>query len=118
MRLIPGIALMLERYVPEGGSQLLDGRLLTDGTRTGINPAVTNRNTNVFSPETYSFVPECWLRCEDETEVEFVARSKRMNDVFDFTFGAERRVGIGRNMARIEVYKILANLYTLFDVSL
>lgn len=118
MRLTPGIALMLERHVPEGGFTLPDGRFLPAGTRAGINPAVTNRNMEIFGPEdTDAFVPERWLRRGGETEDEFAARSRRMNDVFDFTFGAGKRICIGRNMAKLEVYKLLATLYTLYDVS-
>lgn len=117
MRLSPAVSLMLERYVPDGGFDLPDGRFLPAGTRVGMNPAVTNRSTEIFGPDTDSFVPERWLRRDGESEDEFTTRSKRMNDIFDFTFGAGKRICIGRNIAKLEIYKLLPSLYTLYDVS-
>ncbi len=116
MRITPGIPAMLERYVPKGGFQLPDGRFLPEGTKAGLNPGVTNRNVDIFGADTDSFVPERWLPLEDESPEAFDVRLRRMSEVFDFTFGAGKRICIGRNMAKLEVYKLIATLYTLYDV--
>ena len=44
IRYNPGIAMVFERVVPEGGFSLPDGRYVPAGTKVGINPAVTSRD--------------------------------------------------------------------------
>lgn len=117
MRICPGIATMLEREVPNEGFELPDGRFIPAGTKVGINPGVTNRDSDVFGENVNEFIPERWLQGGGESGDAFAARVKRMGEVFDFTFGSGKRVCIGRNMARLEVWKVVATLYTLFDVS-
>ncbi|KAI1498837.1 benzoate 4-monooxygenase cytochrome P450 [Biscogniauxia marginata] len=114
----PGLAMVLERVVPEGGLALPDGRFIPAGTKVGINPAVTNHDADVFGPNVDEFDPERWLKKDDEDEEVFAARLRRMKDVAEFTFGGGNRVCLGRNLAQLELYKLFATLYSLYDIKL
>lgn len=118
LRINPGIAMIFERVVPASGFTLPDGRFIPAGTNVGINPAVTNRDKGVFGEDAESFNPDRWLKGEGETEEAFRARFARMRDVADLTFGGGNRVCMGRYLAMLEIYKLVATVYSLFDVSL
>ncbi|KAL2005575.1 hypothetical protein VTN00DRAFT_10068 [Thermoascus crustaceus] len=118
MRINPGIAMIFERVVPEGGFTLPDGRYIPAGKKVGINPAVTNRDREVFGDDADVFNPDRWLRKPEETQEAFNARSRRMKDVADFAFGGGGRVCMGRYLAVLELYKLFATLYSLYDIRL
>ncbi|KAI9698342.1 MAG: hypothetical protein M1820_007504 [Bogoriella megaspora] len=115
-RLYPGIGLMLERIVPEKGLKLSDGRAIPAGTIVGMNPWVINRNEDVFGPNTDDFAPERWLPQVDENGEEFQSRRNRMKAAL-FTFGAGSRSCIGRYLSQVESYKMIATIFTNFEVS-
>jgi cytochrome P450 len=118
MRLHPGVAMILERYVPPGGLTLPDGGFIPHGCIAGMNPYVIGRNKSVWGEEPEVFRPERWFRDEArETEDEYQQRLKLMNNS-DLTFGAGSRVCIGRSLGLMEVYKMLATLISLYDVEL
>lgn len=117
MRVNPGLAMVFERVAPAGGLALPDGRLVPAGTKVGVNPAVTNRDRGVFGPDADGFDPDRWLRREGEDERGFGARLRRMRDVADHTFGGGSRVCMGRYFAQLELWKLFATLYSVFDVS-
>lgn len=117
MRLNPGIAMIFERVVPAEGFKLPDGRYIPAGTKIGINPYVTNRDYGVFGDDADSFNPDRWLEGDSEGPDEFQSRQRRMKDTLDFVFGGGGRVCMGRYLAMLEIKKLIATLYTLFDVS-
>ena len=118
LRINPGIAMVFERIVPESGFTLPDGRFIPGGTNIGINPAVTNRNTDIFGEDAEQFNPDRWLKKDGETEVVFENRHRKMKEVADFVFGGGNRVCMGKYLAMLEIYKLIATLYSLFDVSI
>lgn len=118
LRINPGIAMILERVVPPSGFTLPDGRFVPSGTAIGINPAVTNRDIDVFGDDAELFNPDRWLKKNGEKEGVFRDRFKRMKDVADFVFGGGNRLCMGRDLAMLEIYKLFATLYSLFDVSI
>ena len=117
MRMNPGLAMVLERVVPASGLTLRDGRFIPAGTKVGINPAVVTRDPEVFGDDVDEFRPDRWLKLEDENEEDFQARNRRMKDTTDFIFGAGGRVCMGRYLATLEIWKLFATLYSVFDVS-
>jgi cytochrome P450 len=117
MRVNPGIAMIFERVVPEGGFTLPDGRYIPAGTKIGCNPFVTNRDSGVFGDDADDFNPDRWLQGKNESAEEFEARSRRMKDTVDFVFGGGGRICMGRYLAMLEIKKLIATLYSLFDVS-
>lgn len=117
MRLHPGVGLLLERIVPQGGLQMPDGSTIPTGTIVGLNPWVVHRDPKVFGDDVESFVPERWLQKDGEPTEAFEARLKAMKDS-DLTFGAGNRVCIGRWLALMEVYKIVPSLLQKYKVRL
>jgi cytochrome P450 len=115
MRLQPAVGLALERLVPEGGLTLPDGRVIPKGTIVGVNPYVVHRNEDVFGQKPDAFEPERWLRRETENEVAFEQRLGRMMRC-NLTFGSGKRICIGRHVSSLEIYKMIATLFYLYDV--
>lgn len=117
LRVNPGVAMILERIVPEGGFTLPDGRYLPAGTKAGINPFVTNRDFGVFGDDADDFNPDRWLQDKNESPENFEVRLRRMKDTVDLSFGGGGRVCMGRYLAILEIKKLIASLYSSFDVS-
>lgn len=117
MRLHPGIGVLLERVVPDGGLTLSNGSTIPPGTIVGLNPWVIHRDASVFGPDVESFVPERWLQRDGESDEAFEARMKGMRES-DLTFGAGNRVCIGRWLALMEVYKIVPTLLSKYRFEL
>lgn len=116
-RMHPGVGIMVERVVPAGGFALPDGRFLPAGTVVGMNPWVMNRVEKTYGPNTDKFIPERWLPQPGESEQAYQERAQNMKKA-DFTFGAGSRVCIGRNLAIMQAYKMVATLLTRFNVEL
>lgn len=114
LRLHPAVGLLLERTVPDG-LQLPDGPYLLPGTIVGANPWIIHRHP-VFGTDVDSFIPERWLRSEDETEGEFNSRKQNMVRA-TFTFGAGPRTCIGKNISLLEMYKLIPSLFLTYQVS-
>ncbi|KAJ5703005.1 hypothetical protein N7488_010553 [Penicillium malachiteum] len=117
MRVHPGVGLLLERVVPKGGLTLPDGRFVPEGTIVGMNPWVINRNETVFGANTDEFIPERWLQGPDESDETYQTRFKKMKST-DFTFGAGSRTCLGRHMSQLESFKLIATLFSTFDMEL
>lgn len=117
MRVHPGVSMMLERYVPDTGLNLPDGRYVASGTRVGINPFVVNRNSSVFGSDADTFRPERWLQIEGETEEAYQERIKLYVNT-DLSFGGGSRICLGRHLALLEAYKIVATLINRYDIEL
>ncbi len=117
MRLHPAVAMLLERYVPETGLTLPDGSFVPGGAAVGINPYVVGRNKGVWGPDADEFRPERWLRAKDEGEETYRLRLRQMNGA-DLTFGGGSRVCTGRNLATLEVYKVVATLVRRYEIQL
>ncbi|KAL2020441.1 hypothetical protein VTK56DRAFT_8407 [Thermocarpiscus australiensis] len=120
MRLHPAVAMPLERYVPEGGVALpADGSLshVPAGAAVGVNPYAVGRNKGVWGADADAFRPERWRRAEGEGDAAYRARMQRWNAA-DLAFGGGSRICIGRHLALVEVYKIVATLVNRYGVEL
>ena len=117
MRISPSVGLMLEREVPDGGFELPDGRYIPAGVKVGLNPTVVTRDVGVFGKDVDDFNPDRWLQRPGESDDEFSTRTMRMREVTNLMFGAGNRVCMGQWMAKVGMYKLMATLYTMFDVS-
>jgi cytochrome P450 len=113
----PATSLISRRLVPEGpGLKLADGRVLPPGTTVGVNGCVTHFHKPTYGEDVHTFRPERWLKYESEGEEEYAYRLKNMHKA-DLTFGHGEWVCIGSNIARCEIHKVVATLYSIFDVS-
>ncbi|KAL3471768.1 pisatin demethylase [Aspergillus californicus] len=75
----------------------------------GVNPWVYHRDPQVYGPDADSFRPERWLGPKEET-----AQLERSL----FTFGAGARTCLGRNIALLELAKLIPQLYRYFEFEL
>ncbi|TVY88026.1 Cytochrome P450 monooxygenase [Lachnellula willkommii] len=118
-RIGPGVGLLLERIVPEGGLALSDGKVIPAGTIVGMNPWVIHQDKEVYGEDAASFNPDRWLRdvASGEMEEEFQPRFSRMKAT-DLTFGAGNRICLGKNIALLQVYKAIPTLFLTYDMSL
>lgn len=117
MRILPAVSMLLERYVPAPGLSLPDGSVIPAGTAVGVNPYIIGRHKKVWGPDADEFRPERWLQYEDESDSAYHARIQLFNAT-DLTFGDGARVCIGRYIANMEMYKIVATLITRFEIKL
>jgi cytochrome P450 len=116
MRVHPGVGLILERVVPKGGMSLPDGRFVPEGVTVGMNPWVINKDESVFGEKTDEFIPERWLQSPGESDEVYQVRFSKMKST-DFTFGAGSRACLGRYLSQLESFKLIATLFSTFNVS-
>lgn len=117
LRLHPALALPLERVVPPSGLNLelesprksLDpmSYYFPPGTVVGINPWVFQRDPRIFGAEPLSWRPDRWLH----------ANAKHMENEL-LTFGAGKRTCLGRNIAMLELHKLVPALLLRYDMKL
>ncbi|KAM0361909.1 hypothetical protein ACHAO7_011816 [Fusarium culmorum] len=119
LRMLPGVSMSMERYVPRGGFTLPDGYVLPGGTIVGINPYVLGRNKTAYGNDADQFRPERWLRDSEhgETDAEFKERLATMKEA-DLGFGRGRHDCIGKYLGLYQIYKVLATLILLFEIEL
>jgi cytochrome P450 len=118
MRLHPAVSMPLERYVPREGLALPGGGgYVPGGCAVGMNAYVVGRNKEVWGEDAEEFRPERWLQGDGEVEEVYKARLQRMNAA-DLSFGGGSRICTGRNLALVEVYKIVATLVNRYEIDL
>ena len=119
LRILPGVSMTMERFVPEGGYPLPNGDFLPQGTIVGMNPYVLGRNKSVYGEDVDEFRPERWLRdvAGGESAEDFQKRLLLMNQA-DLSFGAGSRLCIGKNLGLFQTYKVLTSLITLYEIEL
>ncbi|KAI1494093.1 cytochrome P450 [Biscogniauxia mediterranea] len=108
MRLRPAVGLSITRYAPPEGVDI-DGHHFAAGTRLALNGWVLHRDQEVFGPDADVYRPERWL--EDEERARVMER-------FMFQFGGGSHVCIGRNLALLEINKVIPRLLRDFDFQL
>ncbi|KAL2264593.1 hypothetical protein VTJ83DRAFT_7103 [Remersonia thermophila] len=117
LRYNPSISMALERVVPPGGLRLPDGSVVPGGKTVGMNPYVIGRNRGVFGEDADEYKPERWLRGEGEGEEEYKERMRRWWESM-LVFGGGSRICLGRHVAMMEMYKVVATLVASFDFEL
>ncbi|KAI1375397.1 putative benzoate 4-monooxygenase cytochrome P450 [Hypoxylon crocopeplum] len=108
VRLHPPFALPFERVVPAGGITVL-GKYLPGGTLVGGNPYVVNRHRQTFGDDPDSWSPERWLVGGEQ--------HKKKLEKSVLTFGAGRRVCLGKHLGLLELKKIIPFLVLTYDMS-
>ena len=115
LRIFPIVGIERERKVGPTGLVLPSGQRFPPGTIVGVNAWPLHRDKTVFGQIADEFVPERWLRQEDGSEKEFETRIEG-RVAYNFDLGAGPRACLGRYTASLEVYKVLATLFGLFEV--
>ena len=99
LRFIPALGLPLERIVPPGPGLTVKNHTLPPGTIIGINPYVLHRHPKIFGEDAEEWNPDRWLS-DDEGKVKYM-------DSHLLTFGAGKRTCLGRNIAMLELAKLV-----------
>ncbi|KAM7195486.1 Pisatin demethylase [Rhypophila sp. PSN 637] len=100
MRVRPAVGLNISRLVPPEGTEL-DGHFFPGGTSLAVNGWVLHRDKETFGQDADDFRPERWL--EDEE------KSRKM-ERYMFQFGGGSHLCIGRNLALLEINKVIPRL--------
>ena len=116
LRMNPALSLSLERVVPAEGMTLQTGSegapsealFLPGGTVVGINPWVQHRDERIFGEEPEQWRPERWLTARER-------ETKSMEHNL-LSFGAGKRSCLGKNVAMLELHKVVPALLMRFDV--
>lgn len=106
----------LEREVVDGPLQLADGRKLPKGSYVGSSGAVVHFDKHIFGEDADTFNPDRWLQSSSESLEAYTQRLHNMRAV-DMGWGRGSRVCLGKNIALMEIYKLIATMFGLFDVS-
>ncbi|KAK0636793.1 cytochrome P450 [Bombardia bombarda] len=100
MRVRPAVGLNITRFAPPEGAEL-DGHFFPGGTSIAVNGWVLHRDREIFGQDADVFRPERWL--EDEE------RARKM-ERYMFQFGGGSHLCIGRNLALLEINKVVPRL--------
>jgi cytochrome P450 len=109
LRIHPGLGQIVPRDIPAGGLTIC-GTYLPEGTVVGCNAWTIHRDRGVFGEDADEFVPERWLNASDE-------HLRAMENAI-FTFGAGSRICLGKNIALLEITKVVPELLRRFEISL
>lgn len=114
LRMNPALSLPLERVVPQEGLHLShdDGTstFLPSGTIVGINPWVLHRSPGIFGLDAEQWNPDRWL-------TEHEQKTKSMEHAL-LAFGAGKRSCLGKNIAMLELHKVVPALFLKFEIEL
>ncbi|KAK4248362.1 cytochrome P450 [Corynascus novoguineensis] len=100
MRVRPAVGLNITRLVPPEGAEL-DGHFFPGGTTVACNGWVLHRDRDIFGQDADDYRPERWL--EDEEKAKKMER-------YMFQFGGGSHLCIGRNLALLEINKVVPRL--------
>jgi cytochrome P450 len=97
LRLNPPATNLFARVAPKGG-KVIDGHFVPEGTEITSHAYAMQRDKGLYGDDSESFKPERWLESEKKN-FEFEAAQ--------FTFGVGPRVCLGKDVAIMELYKLL-----------
>jgi cytochrome P450 len=107
-RIHPALSIPQERVTPPSGA-MVAGIWVPGDTVVACNPWTINRNKEIFGEDATLFRPERWLENNEK-------RVREMNSTL-FQFGAGAHLCIGKNIALMEIYKLVPNFLRKFHVS-
>ncbi|TAQ88093.1 hypothetical protein B7494_g3570 [Chlorociboria aeruginascens] len=106
LRLDPPATNLFARVVPKEG-KTIEGYFIPPGSEITSNAYVVQRDPVLYAPDPEAFRPERWL---ESTE-----KSLEM-DAASFVFGVGPRVCLGKDIALMEMYKLLPETIRHFDI--
>ncbi|KAK8014360.1 hypothetical protein PG990_007656 [Apiospora arundinis] len=99
----------LARVAGSQGMVLPNGIQLPAGTLVGVKPSVASMSEKTFGEQPHLFLPERWLQMPGECAQDYKERRSRM-DRGDMSFSSGTRGCIGRGIALMQIYKMIAAL--------
>ncbi|KAL1611014.1 hypothetical protein SLS59_000651 [Nothophoma quercina] len=108
LRLQPPGTNLYARIAPKGG-KVVDEQFIPGGTEITSYAYCVQRDQTLYGEDAEQFRPERWLESEKRTfELEAA----------QFTFGMGPRVCLGKDVAVMEMYKLLPEIIRRFDIEL
>ncbi|KAF2032837.1 cytochrome P450 monooxygenase-like protein [Setomelanomma holmii] len=108
LRLQPPATNLFARVVPKGG-KVIDGHFIPGGAEVTSYAYTVQRDRDLYGPDAEEFKPERWL-VDEKRGFELEAAQ--------FTFGVGPRVCLGKDIALMEIYKLLPEIVRRFDIEL
>ncbi|KAK0333677.1 hypothetical protein LTR91_004766 [Friedmanniomyces endolithicus] len=106
MRLRPAVGLNITRLVPAEGAEI-DGKRFPGGIRVALNGWVLHRDVEVFGQDSKVYRPDRWIEGD----------AKNM-ERYMYHFGGGSHLCIGKNLALLEMNKLLPLLLRDFEFEL
>lgn len=97
LRLNPPATNLFARVVPAGG-KVIDGHFIPEGTEITSHAYTVQRDVAMYGADAEAFKPQRWLESEQ--------RAFDL-DAAQFTFGVGARICLGKDVAIMELYKLL-----------
>ncbi|GAV80906.1 p450 domain-containing protein, partial [Cephalotus follicularis] len=110
MRLYPPVP--MDTKMAEEDDVLPDGTVVKKGARVTYHPYAMGRLKELWGPDFAEFKPERWLKRDDNGKWIFVARDPYTYPVFQ----AGPRVCLGKEMAFLQMKKVVAEVLRRFKV--
>ncbi|KAH9885148.1 cytochrome P450 [Xylariomycetidae sp. FL2044] len=108
IRLHPPFCLPFERVVPQGGVTI-GHTFFEEGTVVGMSPYIINRHKPTFGEDSEIWNPDRWMGPKEE---------KQRREAAVLTFGAGKRICLGKQIALVELKKIVATLLLRYEFEL
>ncbi|WPH00939.1 Hypothetical protein R9X50_00377300 [Acrodontium crateriforme] len=110
LRLNPALALPFERVVPPGSGLKIGDVTIPSGTIVGINPWVLHRDTRIFGDDAEQWRPGRWIS-NDAEKIKYM-------DHHILSFGGGKRSCLGKNIAMLELTKLVPALLLRYNLQL
>ncbi|KAI9776189.1 MAG: hypothetical protein M1839_000510 [Geoglossum umbratile] len=110
LRMHPPIPALLSKKVPPEGDTI-HGVFVPGGTGIGYSAFGIQRNKSVFGEDANFFRPERWLEASGP-------ELQRMERTADLVFGSGKFQCLGKNVAMVELRKILFELISRYDIAI
>jgi len=108
LRILPPAPQILARIVPEGG-KVIDGYFVPGGVDVTSHAYIVQRDGAFYGEDATDFKPERWMVSEKRT---FELEAAQLS------FGTGARGCMGKDVAMMELYKLLPETIRNFDIDL
>ncbi|RAH76349.1 cytochrome P450 [Aspergillus japonicus CBS 114.51] len=108
MRLNPSATNLFARICPPGG-KTIDGHHIPAGTEMACHAYTLQRSAEVYGSDANEFRPERWLESPQRT---------RELEAAQFTFSVGPRTCLGKDVATLEMWKLIPEIIRQFDIEL
>lgn len=107
LRVNPPAPNLFGRIILEKGGTVIDGVHVPQGAEVCSHPYVVGRDPELYGPDAEAFEPERWLNGNEKRRAEMEAAN--------FVFSMGPRVCLGKEIAMMEMYKVLPEIVRRFD---
>ncbi|KAI9815231.1 MAG: hypothetical protein M1827_002711 [Pycnora praestabilis] len=110
LRIWPPVTFLLSKQVPPEGDTLC-GKFIPGGTQIGYDAWSLHHRISTYGEDAHVFRPERWLEAEGE-QLLVMGRS------LELVFGTGKYGCLGKNLAGMELSKVIFTMLRHFDISL